>query len=183
MAETATHPIGTARRPLHLHYAAVATVCIAAFFGAAAREWLEQAVTSPASGFPWATWIINISGAFVLGLLLAALARAGSDDGWRRRLRLAGGTGFLGAFTTYSTFAVETDLLLKGSHVVTGVIYALATVLAGLVACYGGIRLSGLLFHNWPSGQLPVDPDTEDPFSIRGRDDVGCPDDSNRAEP
>jgi CrcB protein len=48
-------------------------------------------------------------------------------------------TGFLGAYTTYSTFAVETDLLIKDGHVLIGLGYAAASLVAGFVAVWAGI--------------------------------------------
>lgn len=48
-------------------------------------------------------------------------------------------TGFLGAYTTYSTFAVETDLLIKNGHAPIGLAYAGASLMAGFVAVWAGI--------------------------------------------
>ena len=66
------------------------------------------------AGWPWATFMINLAGAFILGALLEGLARSGGDTGWRQRVRLFAGTGFCGAFTTYSTLALEVSLLGQG---------------------------------------------------------------------
>ncbi|HWE56030.1 MAG TPA: CrcB family protein [Acidimicrobiales bacterium] len=135
-----------------------ATVAVGGLFGAAAREALEQAIHTPAHGFPVATFLVNVSGAFLLGLILEALVRAGPDAGWRQRARLLVGTGFMGAYTTYSTLAVETDQLFRTGHPATGAGYAIASAAAGLVAAAAGIYLAAA---RHGTDALPVDPDVD----------------------
>ena len=91
------------------------------------------------AGWPRATFMINLAGAFILGALLEGLARSGGDTGWRQRVRLFAGTGFCGAFTTYSTLALEVSLLGKGGHIAVAVGYGLGSVVAGVVAAWLGI--------------------------------------------
>lgn len=110
--------------------------------GTAARAGLEATFAPPVGGMPWATFGINLSGAFLLGALLEVLAATGRDVGWRRMLRLGVGTGVLGGYTTYSTFAVETMTLLQGGAWLIGMGYALGSVILGFLAAYGGITLS-----------------------------------------
>jgi CrcB protein len=100
-------------------------------------------VAAPVRAWPWGTFVANIVGAFVLGLLLEALGRRGADEGGRQRVRLLLGTGFCGAFTTYSALAVETDLLVRahGSGLALG--YLAATVVAGLLATVLGVLAGG----------------------------------------
>lgn len=86
--------------------------------------------------FPLATFMVNVVGAFALGLLIAALLTHESDT-----LRLLIGTGFLGGFTTYSALALETDVLLRGDHVVVGLAYAVGSALAGVAAAIAGIAI------------------------------------------
>jgi CrcB protein len=149
------------KRPLHLRPAALAQVIFGGVFGAAARDVIEQARPTPKGEFPLATWLINLAGAFVLGALLEALARAGDDSGRRRAGRLTAGTGFVGAFTTYSTFAVESDLLVRGGHVTLALAYVLLTVLGGLVAVTAGIAAASGR-HRRTQASLPVDPDLDE---------------------
>jgi CrcB protein len=106
--------------------------------GTAARSAMTLLVPSHA-GWPVATLAVNLIGAFVLGLLLEALARRGPDQGTLRGARLVVGTGFCGAFTTYSALAVDVDLLLRAGQVATAVAYGLTTVVVGFGVCAFGI--------------------------------------------
>jgi len=74
-----------------------------------------------------------------------ALVRRGEDHGGRRAIRLFAGTGVLGGFTTYSTFALDTDGLLQAAQVGGSVLYAFATVLVGAAASVAGIALGAAL--------------------------------------
>ena len=103
--------------------------------GAGVRDQLSRAF-APTGDFPWTTLAINISGAFLLGLLLDWLARAGPDTGRRRQARLMLGTGLLGGYTTYSTFVVETVRLGEGGLVYLALAYDVGSLLAGFGAAY-----------------------------------------------
>ena len=92
--------------------------------------------------WPWGTFAANLVGAFVLGVLLEALARRGPDAGGRQRLRLLAGTGFCGGLTTYSTLATEADLLVRADAVGTVLGYLAATVVAGAAVTWAGIALA-----------------------------------------
>lgn len=109
--------------------------------GTAVRAALEAAMPAQPGGWPWATFAINVSGSFLLGLLLETLSRRGPDAGLRRYLRLGLGTGVMGGYTTYSTFAVETVRLfaLGGGAVFVGLGYALGSVLLGLAGAFAGM--------------------------------------------
>ncbi|WEG08709.1 CrcB family protein [Microbacterium horticulturae] len=133
-----TSPANT--RPLHLRWSSVGLVVAGGFIGTLARYLLSIALPEW-GGMPWPILLINVVGAFLLGWLLAALARRGPDVGRRRAVRLFAGTGVLGGFTTYSTFAVGTDGLFVTGDVWPGVLYAVATVLVGAAASLAGILL------------------------------------------
>ena len=120
-----------------------ALVAVGGAVGTSARAALETAFAPEPGAWPWTTFAINVVGSFVLGVLLESLVRSGPDDGWRRRARLGLGTGVLGGFTTYSTFALEVDRLVGAGHAVTGVAYALVSVVVGVVAAGAGILLAG----------------------------------------
>lgn len=94
----------------------------------------------------WTTLAVNLVGSFLLGLVLEVLLRREDDIvghvGWRLLL----GTGFCGAFTTYSAMALDTASLLEQGRQGVGVILMTATVLGGLVAAGLGV-LVGVLTH------------------------------------
>ncbi|MDX1888859.1 fluoride efflux transporter CrcB [Mycolicibacterium sp. 050158] len=126
-------------RPLHLHPSALAWVFLGGVVGTALRYVGELVLPHDAAGWPWATFLINLVGAFVLGALLEGLARLGTDSGWRQRVRLLAGTGVCGAFTTYSTLALETVLLQRHGQVGTAVAYGVVSVVGGVVTAWLGI--------------------------------------------
>jgi fluoride exporter len=129
---------GSGWPPLHLTPAALGLVAIGGMAGTAARYAVTLLVPSR-GGWPLATLSVNLVGAFVLGLLVESLARRGPDEGGLRRARLIAGSGFCGAFTTYSALAVDVDLLLRTEQAATAVAYGLTTVIIGFVVCALGI--------------------------------------------
>jgi fluoride exporter len=106
--------------------------------GAPARYGIAQLVDITPGTFPWGTFWINVSGSFALGLLLVVLSRRLQPGGYLRPL-LA--TGFLGAYTTYSTFAVEVDLLVKNGHWPIALAYAVTSFTVGWLAVWAGMSL------------------------------------------
>jgi len=113
-------------------------VGIGSFIGGNARFVLARWVGGIVEGrFPAGTILINVSGSFVLGFLGALLAQravANADA-----LRLAIGVGFCGAFTTFSTFELETHALFEDGAWLTAVTNMFLSLFAGLVAVRLGI--------------------------------------------
>ena len=128
-----------AHRPLHLRPGLVLLVIAGGTAGALARYGLSTALPAP-DGWPLPTLVINLAGAFLLGLLLEALVRRGPDAGRLRMIRLLAGTGFMGAFTTYSTLALETTTLLGTGRAADALVYVAATLIGGAAATVAGIR-------------------------------------------
>lgn len=135
--------LGEARthRPVHLHPGFVAVVVLGGILGALARYGLGTVLPAP-GGWPLPTLTINLAGAFLLGALLEALVRRGPDAGRRRVVRLLAGTGFMGAFTTYSTLALETNTLLGAGRSTDALLYVAATLVGGAAATVAGIALA-----------------------------------------
>lgn len=129
------------RRPVHLHPGFVLVVIAGGVAGALARYGLSTVLPAP-GGWPLPTLIINLAGAFLLGVLLEGLVRRGPDAGRLRVIRLLVGTGFMGAFTTYSTLAVETNLLLGAGRTTDALLYVAATLVGGAIATVAGIRIA-----------------------------------------
>jgi CrcB protein len=132
-----------APRPAHRDPVLLGLVMLGGTAGAASRYGLTIAIGS--STWPWATWVVNLSGAFLLALLTGWLASRGPDVGRGRAVRLLLGTGFLGAYTTYSALAVDTERLLADGRWAAAVAYALSTALVGLAASLAGLRVGTAL--------------------------------------
>ena len=107
------------------------------FLGALCRMGVGAAsVAVFGRGFPVGTLIINVSGSFLLGWFLARVAR-----GWEvsEAVQLGVTVGFLGAYTTFSTFMYETDQLARGGAGWKASAYLLASIVLGLAAVKLGI--------------------------------------------
>lgn len=126
---------------IHTDPAHVAVVGTGAFFGTLARYELGLWIPAGRDGWPTAVLAINVAGAFLLGLLLQGLLHRGKDEGGRRVLRLMVGTGFLGAFTTYSSLATGVALFMQSGQMVVAAAYAGASVVLGGLATVLGIQL------------------------------------------
>ena len=111
-------------------------LAVAAAFGALARYGVDSAIGTRGS-FPLGIFVVNVAGSFALGLLLAA-----TTDRW---LRMTVGVGFLGAFTTFSTFAFQSWSLLDEGKVAVGIANLAASCAAGLGAVWLGIVLGRAL--------------------------------------
>ena len=116
-------------------------VAVAGAIGASARYAIGASIG--ARLFPWATLGINVSGSFLLTFLIAGpLAERMSTAA-----AIAVTVGFLGAFTTFSTFGYETVTLARDGRWTTAVVYVIASVIVGLGAAALGYWL-GRLFSN-----------------------------------
>ena len=110
----------------------MAWVAIAGAAGAAARYGVGRAFG--VRTFPWPTLAINVAGSLLLGLLLGTA----SARHWPDLATIALGTGFLGAFTTFSTFSHETVTLARTDRVGLAAVYVGVSVLGGLAAAAAG---------------------------------------------
>ncbi len=125
--------------PPHLTPLLQITVFAGGCFGALARYETTLALPSSKNSWPMATFLANLVGAFLLGFLLESLVRRGADKGPRRVIRLGLGTGFMGAFTTYSTFAVEVVQLIRHQHIGLATLYASGSLIGGILCAGSGI--------------------------------------------
>jgi CrcB protein len=110
----------------------VLAVAVGGGVGAAARHAAEVAWPTSSGDFPWTILTVNAAGSALIGVLLVLITEA-----WpaHRLLRPLIGTGFLGGFTTFSAFAVDTRLLLDG-HADVAIAYVVGTVLSVLLAVW-----------------------------------------------
>ena len=89
--------------------------------------------------FPFPTFVINVSGSFLIGFLLILLTDKMTIS---ENLRMAIIVGFLGAFTTFSTFEIEIYGLVKDRFFTTAFLYLLLSVVLGFVGLMAGVRLA-----------------------------------------
>ncbi|MHA7153595.1 fluoride efflux transporter FluC [Arthrobacter sp. TMN-50] len=136
-------PTPTERKP-HLRPTLIVLVFVGGMGGTLSRFWLDEFLPAP-QGWPLPTLLINLSGSFLLGLLLEALLRTGPDRGRRRMVRLLGGTGFLGGFTTYSTFAAEAIGLGTEGIYWSAAGYVVTSLVGGILLSFAGIALAATL--------------------------------------
>jgi len=119
-------------------WAVVIALAVGGALGTNARHWLSVWVREWAgTRFPWGTFLINVSGSFAIGFLAISL------DRWVRtpELRLMVITGFLGGYTTFSAYSLETLLLWERGEPIRALAYLGGSALAGLAAVMLGVVL------------------------------------------
>lgn len=101
--------------------------------GAIARVWLSQQYVQADTSWPWTIFAMNITGSFALGYFATRLQERLPQTTYRRPLL---GTGFCGAYTTFSTMQVEIVKMVEGGHYGLAVGYAAASLTAGVMAIW-----------------------------------------------
>lgn len=113
-------------------------VMIGGFFGAICRfalgEWIHTN-----NGFPLATFLINITGCFILGWFLTYVNQSNKI---RPEFTLIIGTGFIGSFTTFSTFSAETLILFQNGLIFMAILYFLTSTVLGILLAFAGHHLA-----------------------------------------
>ena len=117
-------------------------IALAGALGALARwrigEWAHK---SSNTLLPLGTMTVNIAGSFLLGVLISASLGGSVPESWRVPLA----TGFLGSFTTFSTFSVETIHLIEQGQLRLAMLNLLLQLSLGLVAAAGGLALGRVM--------------------------------------
>jgi CrcB protein len=116
-----------------------ALIAVAGAAGAVLRYRLGVAIG--VRSFPWATLIVNLSGSFLLGLVLGGPAQTR----WSPTVATTVTVGFLGAYTTFSTFGYETFALLRTGRPAGAAAYAAASMIGGVLAAAAGYALGRAL--------------------------------------
>lgn len=119
-------------------------VAIGGFCGALVRYAIGQMMSEADAGFPWSTLLINLSGSLLLGLLLGRAMRR-SLPKW---LLEGVGTGFLGAYTTFSAFNGQLWAMLHSHEYAYAASYVICSAVIGWMLAWTGVR--------WGSGRARV---------------------------
>lgn len=117
----------------------ILSIAIGGAFGAVARYLINVSpLSSVFDKFPLPTFVINITGSFLIGFLMILFADKYSSN---ENLRMAIIVGFLGAFTTFSTFEMEMFGLVREKQLITAVLYLALSVLVGFIGVVAGVSL------------------------------------------
>jgi CrcB protein len=120
-------------------------VAVGGATGAMARYALGvQALRLWGPAWPFGTFIANLSGGLLMGVLAGYLAHRGGAD--QERLRVLLGVGVLGGFTTFSAFSLETALMIERRTYGQAFTYAVASVLLSISALFVGLMLARKVF-------------------------------------
>jgi fluoride exporter len=112
---------------------------VGGFLGAIARFMLGSYIGSRFGlRFPYGTFVINMTGCFLIGLLVPLLARTTASPYWRYFMPI----GFIGAYTTFSTFEYETLRAVQDGQVITGLLNVTLSVVVGFIAVWLGAAIA-----------------------------------------
>ena len=121
----------------------VVGVALGGAVGATSRWLLDRLIEQRTeSVFPWSTFTINLTGCFVIGVLVEAVVDRHHLPAW---IRVGLVVGVIGGYTTFSTFAAEALDLDEIHHIVVSSVYLVASVALGMVAVYAGTALGRAL--------------------------------------
>lgn len=148
----------------------LAAIALGGALGTLARYGTDRAIVVSSTGFPWATFAVNVTGSFLLGLVVTLVVERWPPT---RYVRPFAAIGFCGGFTTFSTLAVETTQRAQHGHVVLAAGYVLASLAAGLLAALVGMALARGRLLPVPRDRPVPDPDDLGPLATpHGSDEV-----------
>jgi fluoride exporter len=118
------------------HGPVLGVIALGGGLGALARYGLAQLLPTPPGQFPWATFIANVLGCLLIGVLMVLVTEVWAAH---RLVRPFLGVGVLGGFTTFSTYAVEIHTLLRPGTVGVAFAYLAGTLVAAMLAVLAGV--------------------------------------------
>lgn len=118
-------------------------IAVGGALGAITRFWVGDAVSGRmGTRFPWGTFLVNISACVIIGFVITWIGRrADLNPAWRYLIPV----GFIGAYSTFSTYEWELLTTLEAGEFARGAIYAVSSLLLGLVAVWFGARLASAI--------------------------------------
>ncbi len=122
--------------------AKVSLVGFGGFLGANLRYWFGAWLGIKLGGhFPWSTFLINVSGSLLIGVILELALRRD----WGVDLRLFIATGLLGGYTTFSTFSYEAVSLMAGGKMALSALYMASSAICSVAGAFAGAEIAALL--------------------------------------
>ncbi len=144
-------PIDPDLGPAAARWQLALVVAVGGALGGAARYGINQLWPDP-PGFPWSTFVENVSGSLLLGVLLVLVVEVSTPHAFVRPFL---GTGVLGGYTTFSAYTSDVRRLLADSQAATALVYLVASLVLGLLACWLGIVLTRRLANGRAHGWTP----------------------------
>ncbi|SFL22321.1 fluoride efflux transporter FluC [Geodermatophilus ruber] len=143
----AAAPAPARRRPPGWDPAVLTAIAAGGVVGAEARYGLGVLLPHEPGQWPWATWLINVSGCFLIGILMVVITELTSPH---RLVRPFLGVGVLGGYTTFSTAMVDVQQLAVTGHPGAALGYLAGTVTAAVAATFVGMALTRAAAVVWP---------------------------------
>jgi fluoride exporter len=111
-------------------------IAIGGALGSMARYWVGATIANRmGTKFPYGTFVINITACLIIGFSLTLIAkRADLNPAWRFLIPV----GFIGAYSTFSTYEWETLSTLRAGALLIAILYAISSLVLGLIAVWGG---------------------------------------------
>lgn len=120
----------------------VISVAVGGALGAVSRYWLAGLLNSGQAKIPYGTFMCNVLGSLLMGILFVLIMEKARLSPELRPLLMV---GFLGAFTTFSSFSLETFALIESGHIMSALIYVSLSVIVCIAALFAGIWFTRLI--------------------------------------
>ena len=131
---------------LRAPWAVITAIAVGGAFGSLARYGLGLAFPTGHGAFPWSTFVVNVSGGLLIGVLMVLINDVFDAHPLIRPLL---GVGVLGGFTTFSTYVVDIQRLVDAGPAGTALAYLAGTLVAALTAVYVGIVGTRAVVRRW----------------------------------
>jgi fluoride exporter len=146
-APEAAAPAPARHRPPGWDPVVLAAIAAGGVLGAEARYGLGVLLPHTPGQWPWATWLVNVSGCFLIGVLMVVITELTSPH---RLIRPFLGVGVLGGYTTFSTAMVDVQQLAVTGHSEAALGYLAGTVTAAVAAALTGVMVTRAAAVVWP---------------------------------
>lgn len=130
---------GRSTMPRRADLGVLAAISVGGALGSLARWGVGAALPHGSGGVPWSTFLDNVVGAFLLGTLMVLVLEVWPPT---RLVRPFLGVGVLGGFTTFSTYLLDTQDLLRSGRPGTALLYLFGTLVVGLLASWSGVTVT-----------------------------------------